>query len=50
MKDHEKRESVESFCLTNSGKKVGFAAATVESVAKQPGERHDAYRTIVWRW
>ena len=51
MKDHEESEFEESdYFDLNSGKEVGIAAATVESDSKQPGERHDMYRTIIWRW
>ena len=49
MKNHEESDSEERVGLVNFGKEVGFADATVESVTKQPGERHDTYRTIIWR-
>ena len=46
MKVHA--ESEESEDLINSGKEEGFAAAIVESDTKKPGERRDAYRTMIW--
>ena len=43
MKYHEESESEESICLV---KEVDFAATTVGSDTKPPGEHHDSYRTM----